>query len=137
LPKSKEFWGSPVQICLFIWGVICLREFRYLGRLNQEPGIFLGSGSFLVAWKWVSKELSCLLGSERLERLTKLKLCRELSSFISRIRNFIQLIWSIGWTLILIFLGQVQKSQTPEDLFSWPTHDNLYLSKYDIDWKLK
>jgi hypothetical protein len=54
------------------------------------------SGSFLVASQRGSKELSCLLGSERLEKYGKLKFRWELASFISGPRNFIQHKWSIG-----------------------------------------
>ncbi len=80
--------------------------------LNEAFGIFFGSGSFLVASEWGFKETLWSLGSERLGRDGKLKFCRELPWSNSGPRNFIQLNRSIGCTLISIFLGQVQKSQS-------------------------
>jgi hypothetical protein len=67
-----------------------------LRRANEEPGIFFGSEFFLVASELGSEELSCLLEFERLEKDGKLKFYRELPSFISGTRNFIQHNWSIG-----------------------------------------
>jgi hypothetical protein len=72
---------------------------------------FFGSGSFLVASQWGSKETLWSLGSERLERDGKLKFCRELHWSISGPRNFIQHNWSIGWASNLIFLAQVWNLQ--------------------------
>jgi hypothetical protein len=59
----------------------------------MRPSNFFGSESFLVALEWGFKETLWSLGSGQLERDGKLKF------------------W-IGWTLISIFLGLVQKSQT-------------------------
>ncbi len=90
------------------WGVLwslCLRYFpsRYdpeiaqrLRKSKEALGIFFGSGSFLVASECGFKETLWSLGSERLEKDGKLKFCRELPSFISGPRNFIQLNMSIG-----------------------------------------
>jgi hypothetical protein len=98
---------------------------HWLRRANEEPGIFLGSGSFLVASELGSEELSCLLEFERFEKDGKLKFCRELPSVISGTRNFIQHNWSIGSTFILIFPGEVWESQIPENLFSLSTRNSL------------
>jgi hypothetical protein len=48
-----------------------------LRRSKEALEFFLGSGSFLVASKFGSKETSWSLGSERLKRDGKLKFFRE------------------------------------------------------------
>jgi hypothetical protein len=45
---------------------------------KEALGIFLGSGSFLVASELGFKETLWSLGSERVERDGKLKFCRQL-----------------------------------------------------------
>jgi hypothetical protein len=99
------FKALPVEI--WPWNLA-----HRLRMSNEALGIFLGSGSFLVASEWGFKETLWSLGSGLPERDGKLKFCKQLSWFNTGPRNFIQLNRSIGWTLILIFLGLVQKSQT-------------------------
>jgi hypothetical protein len=102
---ASLFKVLPVEI----WSWNLAHRFR---TLNEALGIFLGSGSFLVASVWGSKGTLWPLSSERLGRDGKLKFCRQLPWFNLGPRNFIQLHRSIGCTLISIFLGQVQKSQS-------------------------
>jgi hypothetical protein len=84
-----------MPICVIIKSLLCEKNqsvsylknvFRvkisdWLRRSNEEPGIFLGSGSYLVASELDSKEFMYLLEFERLERDGKLKIYRTRNFF--------------------------------------------------------
>jgi hypothetical protein len=64
-----------------LFKVLPVEIYNFAHRLrmsNEALGIFLGSGSFLVASEWGFKETLWSLGSERLERDGKLKFCMQL-----------------------------------------------------------
>ncbi len=95
---------------------------------KEGLAIFLGSGYFLVASVWSSKETLWPLGFERLRRPTKLKFCRQLPWYNSGPQNFIQLNRINQWFSNFLARGTLKETKN----FSRHTQANFDKKNCDI-----